>query len=110
MDQRISPRFKHRGKIDILAVEDKKIVSEAQSVDVNYKGVRFEATNELAPSQTFYIVFGRQRAIKLEVSAQILAKYVKEGRQCYSARFVEEDMMQKTRIRNYVEKVRTGEI
>ena len=108
MDQRTRPRYKNREKIGILAPEDKKLLFEAQSVDVSSKGVRFESGAELAPEQNYYIVFGYMKYGKLEVLAQVLAKYVKDGKQCYSAKFLDEDLMQKTRIRNYVEKVRGG--
>ena len=108
MNKRQLPRFKDRERIAILNLDDKKVISEAETADLSIKGVCFEADVELETRKQYIIVFGYLRITKLEVLSEILVKYFKNGKQCYSAKFLEEDTLKKNKIRSYVEAIRIG--
>jgi hypothetical protein len=108
MNKRQLPRFRDRERIGIFAVADKKLLAEAETVDLSIKGVCFESEADFEVREQYYIVFGYLRINKLEVLSQILTKYQKNNKQCYSARFLEDDVLRKNKIRSYVEAIRIG--
>lgn len=108
MNKRMLPRYAIRVKTALLIPEGKKMLGEAETVDISLKGVCFAAEVDLCVGEVYVLVIGYVRFNKLEVAAEILAKYPKNGQQCYSARFMEKSVLETNRIRAYVEGLRAG--
>jgi hypothetical protein len=109
-NKRTLPRFKDRERIGIISMEDKKLIAEAEAVDISIKGISFESAATLDINGKYFIVLGYLRAKKLQVTAQIIAQYFKGTKECYSAVFTETDLLRKNEIRSYVEAVRAGKL
>ena len=107
-NKRNLPRFRSRERIGILSIEDNKLITEADTVDISVKGISFEAEASLDINAKYLIVFGYLRSKKLKALSQIIAQYFKGTKQCFSAIFVETDLLKKNEIRSYVEAVRAG--
>jgi hypothetical protein len=111
MDRRKYPRYPDKEAIGIFPLEEKKLIGEATLRNVGVKGCSFEMeTPPLEVDQKVLIQFGFKRGKRVEVPAEIVAKYMKEGHQSYSARFSETDMLKLNIIREYIEEIRIGKI
>lgn len=107
-NKRTLPRFKDREKIGIISLEDKKLIAEAETIDISIKGISFESDATLDINGKYLIVLGYLRTKKMQVTAQIIAQYFKGTKECYSAVFTETDLLRRNEIRSYVEAVRAG--
>lgn len=107
-NKRTLPRFKDHERIGIISLEDNKLITEAETIDISIKGISFESTATLDINGKYLIVLGYLRTKKMKVTAQIIAQYFKGTKECYSAVFTETDLLRKNEIRSYVEAVRAG--
>ncbi len=107
-NKRTLPRFKSRERIGIFSIEDNKLVTEAETVDISIKGISFESEASLDINAKYIVVLGYLRAKKLKALTQVIAQYFKGTKQCFSAIFIETDLLKKNEIRSYVEAVRAG--
>ncbi|MBI5555225.1 MAG: PilZ domain-containing protein [Elusimicrobia bacterium] len=107
-NKRNFPRFKNQEKIEIFSIEDNKLVTAAETVDISVKGISFESEASLDINAKYVIYFGCLRGKKVKALMQIIAQYFKGTKQCFSAIFIETDLLKKNEIRSYVEAVRAG--
>lgn len=108
MNKRLLPRYAIRVKTAVVNPGDKKMIGEAETVDISLRGVCFATEAELQVGGIYVLIVGYVRFNKLEVTGEILSRYQKNGRQCYSARFVEKSVLEANKIRAYLEGLRSG--
>ncbi|MDD5492764.1 MAG: PilZ domain-containing protein [bacterium] len=111
MDRRKYPRYPDKEVVGLYTFEEKRFTGQGILRNVGVKGCCFEMDEPpLEASQKIHIVFGFKRGRRVEIPGQVVAKYVKNGHQAYSAKFIETDIVKLNIIRDYIEEIRVGKI
>ncbi len=111
MDRRKYPRYPDKEAVGLYTLEEKRFTGEGILRNVGIKGCCFEMVEPpLEVDQKIYIIFGFKRGRRVEIPGQVVAKYIKDGHQTYSAKFIENDVLKLNIIREYIDEVRLGKI
>ncbi len=111
MDRRKYPRYPDKEALGVYTLEEKRFNGQGTLRNVGVKGCCFEMEDPpLEVDQKFYLQFGFKRGRRLDIPGQIVAKYIKDGHQTYSAIFIEIDIVKLNIIRDYIEEIRVGKI
>jgi hypothetical protein len=111
MDRRKYPRYPDKEAIGLYTLEEKRFTGQGTLRNVGIKGCCFEMDDPLLEAeQKLCIVFGFKRGRRVEIPGQIVAKYMKDGHQAYSIKFIETDVVKLNIIREYIDEVRLGKI
>ncbi len=111
MDRRKYPRYPDKEALGLYTFEEKRFTGQGTLRNVGVKGCCFEMEDpSLDVDQKVYLQFGFKRGRRLDISGQIVAKYIKDVHQTYSAKFIETDIVKLNIIREYIDEVRLGNI
>jgi hypothetical protein len=111
MDRRKYPRYPDKEVVGLYTLEEQRFTGQGTLRNVGVKGCCFEMDDPvLEVNQKIHIVFGFKRGRRVEIPGQIVAKYVKDGHQAYSVKFIETDIVKINIIREYIEEIRVGKI
>lgn len=111
MERRKYPRYPDKEAIGLYKLEEQQFIGQGTLRNVGVKGCCFEMDEpSLEVDHKVYLQFGFKRGRRLDIPGQLVAKYIKDGHQTYSAKFIESDIVKLNIIRDYIEEIRVGKI